>query len=87
MTLFLQIDIGVVPIPKSVNKKRIEENIAVFDFKLTPDEIEYIDSFNTGERIIHFTESRNDKYFPFGIEYWSQVILPFAFVLLFILNR
>lgn len=69
----------MVPIPKSVNKKRIEENIAIFDFKLTPDEIEYIDSFNTGERVIHFTESRNDKYFPFGIEFWAQVILGFAF--------
>ncbi|XP_055301506.1 aldo-keto reductase family 1 member B1-like [Sitodiplosis mosellana] len=63
------IDIGSVPIPKSVTPKRIEENIDVFDFKLSTDEIKYIDTFNTGERVIHFTESRHDKHFPFNIEF------------------
>lgn len=64
-----QIDIGTVPIPKSVTPKRIEENIDVFDFKLIDDEIKYIDTFNTGERVISFLESRTDKYFPFAIEF------------------
>lgn len=41
----------------------------MFDFKLTDDEIKYIDTFNTGERVIHFLESRYDKHFPFGIEF------------------
>lgn len=63
------IDIGSVPIPKSVTPKRIEENIDVFDFKLTDDDIKYIDTFNTGERVIHFNESRTDQYFPFAIEF------------------
>lgn len=66
---FQQLDNGLVPIPKSVTKHRIEENIDVFDFKLTEDELKLIDTYNTGERVIHFLESRNDKHFPFAIEY------------------
>lgn len=66
---YFQIDIGTVPIPKSVTPKRIEENIDVFDFKLTTDEIKYIDTFNTDERVIHFLESSTDKHFPFAIEF------------------
>lgn len=64
-------DIGSIPIPKSVRKERIEENINVFDFTLTDDEIKVIDAFNTGERVLHYAEGRSSKYFPFGIEFWS----------------
>ena len=39
-----------VPIPKSANRKRIAENFAVFDFELTPDEVAFIDSLETGVR-------------------------------------
>jgi diketogulonate reductase-like aldo/keto reductase len=31
---------GYIPLPKSVNEKRVKENADVFDFELTPDEIE-----------------------------------------------
>ncbi len=34
---------GVVPIPKSTTMQRIEENIQIFDFELTTDEIRQID--------------------------------------------
>lgn len=64
-----QVDIGTVPIPKSVTPKRIDENIEIFDFKLTDDEIKYIDTFNTGERVIHYIEASKHKHFPFGIEF------------------
>jgi 2,5-diketo-D-gluconate reductase A len=30
---------GVVPIPKSANRERLEQNLAVFDFELTADEL------------------------------------------------
>jgi 2,5-diketo-D-gluconate reductase A len=30
---------GVVPIPKSANRERLEQNLAIFDFELTPDEL------------------------------------------------
>ena len=64
-----QIQIGSIPIPKSVTKHRIEENINIFDFALTDDDLAYLDSFNTGERVIHFLESKDDKHFPFKIEF------------------
>jgi len=38
---------GVIPIPKSVHKERIQENIQVFDFKLSGKEMRILDSLNT----------------------------------------
>lgn len=38
---------GVVAIPKSVRKERMEENINIFDFQLTAEEIESIKSLDT----------------------------------------
>lgn len=64
-----QLDIGAIPIPKSVRKERVKENIDVFDFSLTDDEIKAIDAFNTGERVLHYSEGKSSKYFPFGIEF------------------
>ena len=40
------IEHGVIPIPKSVKKERIEENIDVFDFKLNDDEMKSLNSLN-----------------------------------------
>ncbi|OCH94827.1 Aldo/keto reductase [Obba rivulosa] len=37
---------GYIPIPKSHSKHRIESNLRVFDFELTEDEIEHLDSLN-----------------------------------------
>jgi diketogulonate reductase-like aldo/keto reductase len=37
-------------IPKSTKPQRIAENIDVFDFELTADEITVIDSLDTGHR-------------------------------------
>jgi diketogulonate reductase-like aldo/keto reductase len=44
------IDLGVSVIPKSVHAKRIVENLDVFDFRLTADEIASIDTLDTGNR-------------------------------------
>jgi len=42
---------GVVVIPKSVTPSRIEENINVFDFALTAEQIEKLDNLNEERRI------------------------------------
>lgn len=41
---------GVITIPKSVNKNRIEENVDLFDFALTAEEVAAIDALERGHR-------------------------------------
>ena len=41
---------GVAVIPKSITPSRIRENIDVFDFTLTKEEVEAIDTINRDER-------------------------------------
>lgn len=41
---------GLIVIPKSVHTERLKENIDVFDFELSPDEMKKIDSLDTGIR-------------------------------------
>lgn len=45
------IDHGLSAIPKSVRKERIEENIDIFDFSLSPEDGKAIDALDTGVRI------------------------------------
>ena len=42
---------GVVVIPKSVNRERIEENVALFDFELDAAAMRRIDALDRGERL------------------------------------
>jgi diketogulonate reductase-like aldo/keto reductase len=42
---------GVVEIPKSVHRERIEENARVFDFALAPDEMARLDALRSGARV------------------------------------
>jgi len=41
----------MTPIPKSGKPHRIVENISLFDFNLTPEEIERIDALNIDRRL------------------------------------
>ena len=43
------IELGLVPIPKSSNPERLAQNLAVFDFSLTPEELAAISALDRGE--------------------------------------
>lgn len=47
----LQLDRNLVPIARSMNKERIDQNIAVFDFNLTAEEVQHISEFNSDYRL------------------------------------
>lgn len=60
---------GAVPIPKSSNEARIKQNIDIFDFELSPDEMTTMDSFHTGQRTVPFALCTKHKHFMFNIEF------------------
>lgn len=59
------IELGTIPIPKSSNFNRIEQNIDVFNFKLDDDDIQVMDSFNCGLRAVHAEELKDMPHYPF----------------------
>uniref|UniRef100_A0A8D8FF75 Alcohol dehydrogenase [NADP(+)] A n=2 Tax=Culex pipiens TaxID=7175 RepID=A0A8D8FF75_CULPI len=63
------VDIGTIPVPKSANPDRLRQNIDIFDFKLTPEEIAIMDGFNTGTRSVPFAVWAPHKYYPFNTEF------------------
>ncbi|XP_013199000.2 aldo-keto reductase family 1 member B1 isoform X1 [Amyelois transitella] len=60
------IDRGIVVIPKSTTRSRIAENFNVFDFKLTPTDLEQIASLDCNGRLIPQAEGREHKDHPFA---------------------
>lgn len=48
-----------IPIPKSVHRERISENIDLFDFSLTPEEMSAVDALECGDR-----RGKDPKVFP-----------------------
>lgn len=62
-------ELGVTPIPKSVRKQRMIENISIFDFSLTETEKGIMSSFNTGERLVAMNDARKSPYWPYGIKF------------------
>jgi diketogulonate reductase-like aldo/keto reductase len=62
------VDHGLSAIPKSVRPERIAENIDIFDFLLTSDEVAAIDALDTGVRAGSNPETVNANTFPIKIE-------------------
>ena len=58
---------GVICIPKSVTKERIIQNMAIFDFQLSPEDINQLDNMNTGYRFCKFNVQglSNHPNYPF----------------------
>ncbi|KAJ8680125.1 hypothetical protein QAD02_015912 [Eretmocerus hayati] len=63
------LQLGVTPIPKSVTKARIKENFEIFDFNLTPEEVDKIAAMNTGARVAPFGEATEAMFYPFKIPF------------------
>ncbi|KAG5888069.1 hypothetical protein JTB14_010044 [Gonioctena quinquepunctata] len=60
---------GVIVIPKSVNKKRISENIDIFNFELSAEDIAVMDTFDCNGRVCWFVEAVGHPHYPFNDEY------------------
>ncbi|XP_043518387.1 1,5-anhydro-D-fructose reductase-like [Frieseomelitta varia] len=56
---------GVAIIPKTVTPSRLKENMNIFDFSLTNEEMVSIDKIGTGQRVARFGDARGHKYYPF----------------------
>ncbi|KAL0809883.1 hypothetical protein ABMA28_011362 [Loxostege sticticalis] len=65
LALRYEVELGVIPIPKSTTKERIEQNIDVFDFSLTEEEKSKLRSYDTGYRVIPVKHWANSPYYPF----------------------
>lgn len=60
---------GVAVIPKTVTTSRLKENMDIFDFSLTADEMAAIEKIGTGERVAPFNYVKGHKYYPFAIPF------------------
>ena len=49
MVLRWHLELGCVPIPKSSDPGRLRENLAVFDFALSEDEVRKLSGLDRGE--------------------------------------
>ncbi|CAK1549028.1 unnamed protein product [Leptosia nina] len=56
---------GIVPIPKSVRKEKIEENIDIFDFELTENDMVELYNFNKDYRVVWPSFWQDHPYYPF----------------------
>ncbi|KAI5632793.1 aldo/keto reductase family domain-containing protein [Phthorimaea operculella] len=59
------VELGVVPLPKSLTKSRIEQNLQVFDFSLTKEEKDLLKGYDKGYRTISQEKWQDHPYFPF----------------------
>jgi len=60
-----QIERGVIVIPKSVNKARLQQNFDIFDFSLSKEDMAYLDSFDCNGRLIKLDSAYGHPHHPF----------------------
>ncbi|XP_068843425.1 prostaglandin F synthase 1-like isoform X3 [Capricornis sumatraensis] len=69
IALRYQIQRGVVVLAKGNNKKWIKENMQVFEFELTPEDVKAIDGLNRNIRYYEFHLGVGQPGYPFSEEY------------------
>jgi aldehyde reductase len=65
LLLRYQLDRGIITIPKSVTKSRIQQNFNIFDFTLSPSDITYLNTFDCNGRLCALAAGYGHKYHPF----------------------
>ncbi|XP_055598181.1 1,5-anhydro-D-fructose reductase-like [Uranotaenia lowii] len=60
---------GTIPIPMAADPELIRQNIEIFSFKLSDEDIQAMWSLNSGIRTSPLERCASHKYFPFGIEF------------------
>ncbi len=56
---------GIIPIPKSSNEERIKENLSIFDFELSNNDMRTIDLLNEGDNVSVSGVPENTTYLMF----------------------
>ncbi|XP_035162647.3 aldo-keto reductase family 1 member C3 isoform X1 [Callithrix jacchus] len=69
IALRYQLQRGVVVLAKSYNEQRIRENMQVFEFQLTPEDMKAIDSLDRNLRYFNGAGFAGHPNFPFADEY------------------
>ncbi|XP_001511338.1 aldo-keto reductase family 1 member C1-like isoform X2 [Ornithorhynchus anatinus] len=69
VALRYQLQRGAVVLVKSFNEKRIKENMQVFDFQLTPEDMKTIDGLSRNVRYREFLPFSTHPNYPFNEEY------------------
>ncbi|CAG9858486.1 unnamed protein product [Phyllotreta striolata] len=65
IVLRYQVERGLIVIPKSVNKARIQQNFDIFDFSLNKEDMAYIDSFDCNGRLLLVDSAYGHPHHPF----------------------
>ena len=60
---------GIVAIPKSVQRTRLEENFNVFDFELGTDDMSELLGLDSNQRLVWYPDTKESRYYPFNIEF------------------
>ncbi|XP_063544803.1 aldo-keto reductase AKR2E4-like [Cydia strobilella] len=58
-------ELGVTPIPKSVTRSRVEQNIQIFDFELSAEERQKMAALDRGYRTIDVKWWKDSPHYPF----------------------
>ncbi|BHF61988.1 hypothetical protein SprV_0100496900 [Sparganum proliferum] len=59
---------NLIVIPKSVTPERIQENINIFDFELTEDEMSSLNRLDKGQRLLDQPQLRQHPDYPFKVK-------------------
>lgn len=67
------LQLGTIPVPKSSNPGRIKQNIDIFDFELSPEDMQVLDGYNKNYRAVPAEELKESNEYPFkGVEFWRR---------------